>query len=218
MTRTLPVVAALALVLACGLVGGRWAARGSKPLEVEAAVARLDRIPEVIGDWRGRPAMALDRRVLAMAEIAGYVSRRYEDRRSGAAVSLLVVCGRPGPIAVHTPDICYPGAGFAAVGPPAPQAIGPAEFQVAIFGKPAAAVPTYLRVFWSWKAWGGGRRWQTPGNPRLVFAPAAALYKLYVVREMASAREPMAADPGREFLRALLPELERALTPGADEG
>jgi hypothetical protein len=219
MPRALPIVAALVLVIAGGLVRVRWAVRGSEPGAVAAAVARLDRIPEVLGDWRGRPARALQRRVLEEAEIAGYVSRLYEHRRSGAALSLLVVCGRPGPISVHTPDICYSGAGFEPVEPPAKQAIGPgpAEFQMAVFGKPAAAVPTYLRIFWSWKA-SGSQQWRAPDNPRLAFAPADALYKLYVVRELASATEPIAADPGLEFLQALLPELERALASGKDEG
>src|SRR3954451_18636542 len=117
MPRTLPIATALALVIAAGIVHGRWTLRWSKSHAVEAAVARLEGVPTAVGDWNGQE-LALDPRQLTMAEIAGHVTRRYVNRRSGAAVTVLLVCGRPGPISVHTPDICYAGAGYELAGPP----------------------------------------------------------------------------------------------------
>lgn len=41
----------------------------------------------------------------------------YVHRTNGRAAAAMLMCGRPGPIAVHTPDVCYPGAGYRQVGP-----------------------------------------------------------------------------------------------------
>jgi hypothetical protein len=167
-----------------------------------------------IGDWRGR-SLELNREQLAMAEIAGYVARCYEDPLSGTTVTVILVCGRPGPIAVHTPDICYAGAGYEPLEPPVRRRllVGPsgtaAAFRHAVFAKSDTAVPTYLRILWSWTADGN---WAAPENPRLVFAPHRVLYKLYVIRTMDAPERPIEDDPSLAFLEALLlPELKRAL-------
>jgi hypothetical protein len=213
MPRALPLAIALALIIAAGLVHGQWTQRWTTSHAVETAVARLGRVPMNFGDWRGR-SLEMDREQLAMAEIDGYVARRYVDRHGAAAVTILLVCGRPGPISVHTPDICYAGAGYEPTGPPAKQSLpnGPsgtrAEFRHALFGKLNAAVPSYLRILWSWSADGA---WEAPDNPRLRFAPRQALYKLYVIREMDTAEGQLDGDPTLEFLQTLLPELGRSL-------
>jgi len=214
MTRALPGATALILVIAAGLVNGHWTRRWSTSHAVESAVARLGRVPMSLGDWRGRSLAKIGREQLAMAEIDGYVARRYEDRRGEAAVTILLVCGRPGPISVHTPDVCYAGAGFEAKGPPARQSLPfgpsgrPAEFRRVVFSRPNTVVPMYLSILWSWSSAGA---WEAPDYPRLAFASRQVLYKLYVIREMATAQEQLEDDPSLEFLRDMLPELERAL-------
>jgi hypothetical protein len=213
MLRTLPVLIAVPLVIAAGYVHGRWTNRWSPNRAVEAAVARLSRVPAEIGGWRGRD-LELDRKTMAVAEIDGYVMRRYEDPRTGAAVSALLVCGRPGPIAAHTPEVCYGGAGYEPAGEPATQAIpfegaaAPAEFFTAVFARPKAADAAALRLLWSWN---GAGSWETSDNPRLTFARNQALYKLYIVREMASPAERSGDEPAVAFAKLLLPELQKAL-------
>jgi hypothetical protein len=156
----------------------------------------------------------MNREELASAEIDGHVARRYERRDGTAAVTVLLVCGLPGPIGVHPPTACYPGAGYELLAAPATLLLpdgpdgGSAEFRHTVFGKPSAAVPTYLRILWSWSADGC---WKAPEDPRLAFAPRGALYKLYVIREMDTPGQRVEDDPSLEFLRSLLPELERAL-------
>ena len=79
---------------------------------VVRAAARCADVPRTIGDWEGADQQ-LDSRQIALAKIYGYVMRRYVHRKSSDAVTVMLVCGRPGPIAVHTPDICFQGGGFA---------------------------------------------------------------------------------------------------------
>jgi hypothetical protein len=213
MQCSLPLIIAIPIVIAAGYVHGRWIDRWSPAQAVEAATAKLAAVPTTLGDWQGR-LIELDQKTIDRAGIAGYVMRRYEHGPSGTAVSVLLVCGRPGPIAAHTPEVCYGGAGFEPLGESAQQAIRPApagppaEFLTAVFGKPNAAVPTYLRIFWSWN---GGEGWETSDSPRLRFARYPSLYKLYIVREMATADGAAGDDPSLAFVKDLLPALDRAL-------
>ena len=77
----------------------------------QLAVSKLDRVPMVIGEWKGRPE-TVDSRDRIAAGLNGLVMRHYENSRTGGTTTLVLVCGRPGPVAVHTPEICYPGAGL----------------------------------------------------------------------------------------------------------
>jgi Protein of unknown function (DUF3485) len=216
MLRTLPYMIALAIIISSGIVHGLWTGRFQASRELETRAARLERVPLTIGDWKGR-ALTLDRRTVESAGIAGYLMRRYEDRQ-GHAVTVLLVCGRPGPIAVHTPEVCYPGTGYEQTAPTAKLSLGPGpsgqpdESWVAEFDKPGAILPKHLRILYTWSA--DGTRWAASGNPRLQYAGEPALYKLYVVQETAQAEPALRDGPGATFARQLLPELRKALSGG----
>jgi len=215
MTRLVAFGVVFATVLAsgagAGLCTGRWG--GSQALQT--AVSRLDGVPLSLGtDWDVHEGGKLGEREVALAEIDGYLSRRYVHRRTGTMVSVMLLCGRPGPMSVHTPEICYAGAGFVEVGPakaytsPTEQ---PSRFQVRDFRKGNVATPTLLRVFLSW---GQKGEWSVPANPRFAFAGKPYLYKLYVVREMAKPNEPVDQDPATELINNLILQLNEQLFRG----
>src|SRR4029077_13786763 len=101
---------------------------------------RLPRLPVAIDDWEGTD---VDNDVTAKhtADIQGILQRRYVQRGSGEEIMIALVCGRPGPISVHTPDVCYQGAGFRMAAEPAKHpvalaaAVEPAPFWKASFVK-----------------------------------------------------------------------------------
>jgi hypothetical protein len=211
--QALPIAVALALVVTAGLVHGRWTRRWSGSPELAAAVAGLRRFPEAVGGRPGRP-FALSDEELAMAEIDGYVARVYDDPQGGAPVTVLLACGRPGPLSVHTPDVCFASGGYAPVREPArgDVPVGAtgrvAEVRSAVFRKTNSVVPAYRHVLWSWTTSG---TWEAPDIPRVTFASRPVLYKLYVVRESDTAGVRAEDDPGLKFLQTLLPELGRTL-------
>jgi hypothetical protein len=216
MLRTLPAWIGFTLVVAFGVAEGLWANRWQTSEAAERAAAALAEVPLSVGDWQGE-ARELDARQSAHAEITGHLWRRYVNRRTGAEVTVLLVCGRAGPVALHPPEVCYGGAGYHLAGEKvrhavAAEALGaPAEFWAGQFQKDGA-VPQPLRILWAWSADG---RWVAADSPRLSFARSPALYKLYVVREMPRADEPLANDPCPEFLKAFLPQLNGRLFPAA---
>jgi hypothetical protein len=211
MTRTLLLSAATLAVLLDGYCHGLWTNRWNSSRAVEEAVARLERVPRAVGDWQAQP-LALGAREADQAGFAGHWLRRYERRQDGRVVTVMLACGLPGPLSVHTPDVCYGGAGYVLSGEAVTFAAGsgraaPPEFWKAKFSKPDALVPVHLRVNWSWRA---GGAWKAPANPRWAFAGLPVLYKMYVTYEL-GADERLDDAVCAEFLGLLLPELEKAL-------
>jgi hypothetical protein len=208
MTRLPWWLTALALLLAAGLAHGLLAERWRPSGALEQAVARMDRVPLDIGEWQGQP-VEVDEAAFAQAGARGYWARAYTNRR-GEVVLAVLMCGRAGKMAVHTPEVCYRGAGFDLLGAPASVAVRDedgeeaARFWTARFAKQGSAGGS-LRLYW---AWGDGDTWQAPANPRWEFRGRPLLYKLYVSHERAGTGD---ADPALDFLRQLLPALREHL-------
>ena len=214
MSQKLAVVAAVLLLLVSRLGLDAWLSRVQDSGAPDQAAARLDKAPMTVGSWQGQALPPLDPDDVKQARLSGYLLRRYHNPTTGDALSVLLVCGRPGPVSVHTPDACYGGAGYDMDGQPArcslslPAGAKPATFWTARFRKSESPVPQDLRIYWSWNARGA---WEAADSPRLAFAGAPALYKLYIVCDAA----PEGKDPGEEFLTNFLPELQNVLGPSA---
>src|SRR4029079_19063280 len=142
------------------------------------------------------------------AGIRGGVFRRYTNSKTGESISMMIVCGRGGPITVHTPDICYASAGFRQLAPEQRKEVNTGasqsdSFYVARFGNPSAVAPTQMEIYWTWSR--DGRSWRAPDNPRFSFARVPALFKIYVVREFAPKSRAEALESCEEFIRQALP-------------
>jgi hypothetical protein len=216
MSRLIALGAILLSVLGSGAMAGLWNGRWGTSQSVQQAVSRLDRarLWPTGPDWDVQEK-SLSAREAGIAELDGHISRQYFHRRKGTMISVLLACGRAGPISVHTPEVCYLGAGYTRVGAAKSYegtADLPFQFQVCDFRKTNVATPTLLRVFLSW---GFKGEWSAPANPRLSFAGRPYLYKLYVVRGMSKANEPIDQDPATELIKDLMPQLLEALFTGS---
>jgi hypothetical protein len=199
------------VIAADGYLGGVWGGRSRR--ELDEAAARLPQVPLAFGDWKGE-SLALDPKLVEMAGFSGYTVRRYENRRSGAVVNVLLACGRPGPLSVHTPEVCFGGAGFELNGDTTPFAPddspGTAEFFKATFDKKDSPAPEKLRALWSWNKNGV---WRVADNPRWTFAGTPVLYKLYVTQEFYPRDDATDGAGCADFLRDFLPLLEPIVKP-----
>jgi len=215
MTKTVaPILAFAVVVLLAGVLHGLHTDRWGPSPGLEAAVRRLDDFPSSLGDWQGEPE-TFDPQELARGGIKGFAAYRYRNVITGDRVSLLLVCGRPGPISVHTPEVCYGGAGFEAVGGAARKEVKVDETRTLPmwtmrFKAPPSAPAAQIEVSWVWQ---GGNGWAAPDNPRFEFARSRVLYKLYIVRDVPTKASEANQDPSAAFVRRFLPVLESAVSP-----
>jgi hypothetical protein len=205
MLRYLAPLTATALIVATGIVHGFWSDRWAPAVEPQIAADRLATIPMTIGEWDGKDP---DRPVESVPGVVGSLRRRYTHRITGASVTLALVCGRAGPVSIHTPDSCYTASGYD-FGKQTQLAVAPGvDFWTADAVLTKASEETRLRIFWAWNA---GKGWRAPEDSRTAFARVPVLHKLYVLRELNSLSEPVKDDPALGFLRALLAELDARL-------
>jgi hypothetical protein len=216
--RAIPLLAGVAFVVGSGVVDGLQSDRWSVSEELRLAASRLDGIPLTIGEWRGR-AEPVDPRSMMAAGLQGCLMRHYENARTGRTISLLLACGRPGLVFLHTPEGCYPGAGYEMVQAqpekfalPGDRHGEPAGFLRADFDRTRSFPRERLRICWAWKATGP---WSVPSHSRFTFAARPFLYKLYLIYRPSWGRERAEDDSYSDFLRQLLPALDRALAPAA---
>src|SRR5947209_8583173 len=108
MLRWSLIVTATLAVVASGLVHGFWTDRWRPSVATAEAVARLEGVPLDLGGWRGHRD---DKPAPTGAGVAGSLQRTYVNGK-GQVVKMALLCGRPGPLSVHTPVACYGGSGY----------------------------------------------------------------------------------------------------------
>jgi len=216
--KLLPVLIAAIVILGSGYVHGVWSFRWSAARELATASAKLTTIPHVVGDWVGTDSQ-LDSRQASLGRIDSAVSRQYVNSKTGRAVTILLVCGRPGPISVHTPEVCYAGSGYEVASGRSKVSVDydgggkAAQFWSIRVAKPDPIRPERMIIDYGWFS---GGNWTAPDlDSRLVFASHPVLYKLYIVREQSRSDEQVAFDPTTEFLRDFLPKLQKSLGDSA---
>ena len=209
MRRYLPVAAAVIVLLFSGMVHGLWTDRWAEPRDLLEAAARLPQLPMKLGDWEAEELPSRGRS--STGGLAATLSRRYVHRPTGRGVTVFVGCGRPGPVSIHTPDVCYTASGYKEVEKqkyvlPVKSAAKGSAFYTARYTREKSDSRSQLRIFWSWSSGGG---WEVAENPRFAFVNRPILYKLYVLRETGATTTPLEADPCLELMEHLLPALRR---------
>jgi hypothetical protein len=221
MSKWLPVLAGLGLLLGGGVVHGVWTGRWSESSALPEAVAVLERLPHTLGAWKSEKHKQ-DPEALALAGAAGHFSRAFTDPKTGDKVLVILLCGKPAHMVVHRPEDCYRAAGYEMSGPAfrikARAASGAsAELFTGLFGRDEAGGPSQVRIFWSWLAPGEGAAWEAPSSPRFRYARKPVLFKLYVIRNTSGSAVPAAEDPALELIDLLLPAVDRELSRKDDE-
>jgi hypothetical protein len=209
MFRLMPPLLAVVLIVCTGIVHGYWTDRWAPAAEPQKAADRLADVPMTIGDWDGKEP---EKPGVSVPGVVGSLQRRFTNRMTGASVTIALVCGRPGPVAIHTPDSCYAASGYT-LGPQSVYEVMPgAHFWTADAVRVKATEETRLRIFWAWNV---GQGWTAPEDARTTYVRQPVLHKLYVLRELNSLSEPIEEDPALAFMRVLLPKLDGHLfAPG----
>jgi hypothetical protein len=217
MKRILTSVIALTAIIGAGVVHGWMTDRWGAPEQLARAAARVAELPRTIGEWDSTE-QEIDPDQLVRAEAISSLSRVYRHRTTGQAVTVMLLCGRPGPIAVHPPTVCFTGSGYALMSPPARQSINSAahellgEFWRGDFMKESNTERVSMRTFWGWSTDG---HWSCPDNPRFEFATDSHLYKMYVTRSLSNTGESLEDDSCVKFLMEFIPATQATVASSA---
>jgi hypothetical protein len=211
----LPIAAAVLLMGASCYYQGIWSERWGEFPELQIYADQLAEIPMRVGEWQGEDEAEADERILKISGAAGQLTRIYRNA-AGEQVRVMIMCARFRDVFYHTPDRCYPAAGFEMQNEPQREVFdlpdGEAQFFTAAFLKSEPTGTHAERGYWSWTADG---TWLAPTNEKLSFAGERALYKLYVFGVVPNnTRGRSDHDYCGDFIRTFVPALNTALRPG----
>jgi hypothetical protein len=213
LTSLLPVFLGFVLVIGVTAVQGLWTERwGGRDIAGDLARSgRLleERFPKQFGDWRLAEELESDPVALAASGAVAHIARSYENSVTGAKISAFVVCATPHDASGHTPDRCYPGAGFEIAETEHRQAIPLADGRKAeTFTGTFRKTGETLRVFWTY---GLDNRWVAPQIARIELAGSSAVYKLYAIINETRLNAAQSKIICADFLSHVLPEFDKAL-------
>ncbi|MFZ1936727.1 MAG: exosortase-associated EpsI family protein [Thermoguttaceae bacterium] len=213
----LGIVVAFGLTIFSGVLQGRMRNRwGTSPDTVRAA-DKLAEVPSQFGDWKLSSTGKLGETAERMLECTGSFVREYRDQTTNDVVSVTVLLGPPGPISVHTPEICFRSTGFSAMGERKELAIRGEDRQNdqfwALSYKANDVRGGVLRVYYAWST---GRRWAASGDPRFKYADKPYLYKIQISSLLPPGADLQADDPGKKFLRSVLPVARKCMIEPSD--
>ena len=223
LTFSIGLALVVALTVASGVLQGRLRNRWGPSETMQAAAQELGKVPPSFGGpqndrWQLKATEATDKMsddVIEMLECTGYINRCYENRRTGEQVNVFVVIGPTGPIAAHTPEICYSSRNYTSRDARQRVAIDrTAEVQNdelwALSFKTKNIREDLLRVYYGWTTSG---RWSATDNARYGFVGSPYLYKIQLASEMPAGSNLKTTDTCREFLKDFLPVLRTHLIP-----
>jgi hypothetical protein len=216
MKYALPSAVAVVLLIGGRVFEDRWSEKSG------SVKVRLDNIGRNLEGWEAHDH-ELEGQQASWAQLSGYLNREYVHTATGRRLAVLLVWGRPDPVSQHTPDQCYPSAGFAPVSEMTRESIdadtprAAAEFFTRDYAK-TGPDPSRLRIYWAWNADG---RWQAPDDPHDALGRhrqyytygGGVLFKLYIIREVTGEEEAHDTETCKEFMRLLLPEFRKQLFP-----
>ena len=203
-----------ALILSSGVAAGVLANRWSEPETLRTAAESLAAVPKICGSWQLLSQTELEPELVEMLSCSGYLNRSYRHVGTRDTVHVAIVIGPPGPIAVHTPEICYATQGFRLEQPPQRRSLELPEGQRAELTYtsfvPETPGPDDTGTLIAYHAFSDGGAWQAPAYPRFAFGGRPYLMKLQLAGLASAESEQGLSDPCRDFLEAFLPTLAQA--------
>ncbi|MGO9112642.1 MAG: exosortase-associated EpsI family protein [Thermoguttaceae bacterium] len=208
----------MALTLASGVIEGRIRNRWGPSETMLAAAEKLEKVPRQFGGpqndrWQLQSSETMDQDTVEMLECTGYILRTYGNPRTGEMVSTFVVVGPAGPIAVHTPEICFPSQNYKSRDTRQQVAIPDDQGQEdrfwALSFKSKNIQEDLIRVYYAWST---GNRWSAADDARFAFVGSPYLYKIQLSSTLPAGADPKTDDTCKKFLKDFVPVVRQYLT------
>lgn len=218
-TGSLPIAAAVVLLAGVTALQGLWTERwnaGNTREELLATAASLEaNFPGRFGDWQVERELESNPRELEVAGAVGHISRLYRNTKTNALISTFVVCATPHHASGHTPDRCYPGAGFEIAEQEHRQSVPLSDGRTAeTFTGTFRKQGQTLRIFWTY---GVDGTWVAPQIARIELAGKPAVNKLYAIVDETGSSDGESIAACCDFLAQLLPVFDQAVVASAQK-
>lgn len=140
------------------------------------------------------------------------VTRRYVNQNTGVSLDVILLFGRAVNMYLHSPEICYPAAGYGlSDGPdlrPIETPSGDASFRSLVYSKGDGAAATHQEVYYTWRHNG---QWSPDLGNHKVLERISGMYKVHIARATSNREQRDVGNPSEAFLKILLPEMNRRL-------
>jgi len=177
----------------------------------------LKEFPKTLGDWHEVEGteITLDPQIARIAGSSDHLIRTYVNRRNGEQVSVMILYGLAYLVWPHTPDACYPAAGFKSVPPSGdvdidvPETTIKARFREQNFAKYQTGAGIYQQVYYSLRnagEWGLNleNRWKS-------FRYNPGMFKVQVQRQVVAVGKAE-NNSLKDLLGKIVQEIEQRLT------
>jgi hypothetical protein len=201
----LGITSALAILVLGGVAHGVLSKRWGIAENTQLLGQQLNEIPMELGPWKCEEEGKLDDRVRNTLEAIGYISRVYVHQSTGESINIFFVFGPKGPIAVHTPEVCYSAR---AVTQTSERQSVPCDYdgtEGTIWKLGFETNTIDKRKMSVYYGWTEGGPWQAAGNPR--FWRTDFLYKIQTSCQATGKKE----DSTDEFLKYFMPEARKLM-------
>jgi EpsI family protein len=211
------------VAIACGILLASGFIRSQQAVRIQSAIAAglndsfpLEELPMTLGPWQGEPTQ-IDEKIARGTGATQVVTRRYINQDTGVPVDVILLFGQAVGMYIHTPELCYPSAGFTLAGGPDARTIptpsGAAPFRALVYSKGEGTAAQLQEVYYAWRYNG---RWSPEVGKQKHFERISGMYKVHVARHVTENERRDVGNPCEAFLRVLLPEMERRMaTPAA---
>lgn len=224
MKHLIPVLSLVVLLIAtvgAGVLHGRLSGRWGVEATAQSAAEELaSDFPKAFGNWQQVTENPLGDEVVKVLQCPAYISRTFRHEQTGDRATVAVLLGPPGPISVHTPEICYSSREYTISGARRKVTVKSTEgVEQAFWELPLKANDVHAAESRVLYGWSNGRIWEAANWPRFSYGGLSHLYKLQVSIVTNSTTKPAEFDAGRDFLEAFLGQLQSRLvearTPSA---
>jgi hypothetical protein len=218
------------MTLACLLLGISGGVRFWRDWQFAALAATIDRppfnlaeIPRTMGDWVSRVDEdgQLDPEVAVLAGSSDYIVRTYLDKKSGDKITALAIYGKSSKVFVHSPDVCYPAAGYELVKEAVdremsvPGLKGTVHYRWSIFMKKVNGISHYQETYHTF--YYNGEWLADPAAQWKSFRYHPSMYRILIDRPVSGLSDETHR-PTEDLLRQLMREISSRVSPNQAGG
>ena len=204
-SRRKPMLVVIGLLMTSAVVHGSIDGRWSANKDLKQQGSKLTTLPEQCGDWELSANLEMAPNALEQLRCYGWDQRQYRSKTTGQIITVAVMFGPRGPMAVHTPEVCFDSVGTQQTRDRRVETVSTGNADHKLWSVEFASRESPDDRFESWYAWSDGGAFHASKLPRVWMT--SSLYKI----QLSGPTGNGADQPIQDFLGEFLPQLEIVL-------